>query len=278
MSSEFFKRRLKRALLDWAARWGYDVERRPGTFPPYRLLKRLTLGVDAFADVRTILGGDIRCVFDVGANEGQTATKLLDSFPRAQIYSFEPHEASFAELSKLADASPRLIATQAAVGDAAGTATFFVNKASVTNSLLKPAPGSDDYLVQPGGMDSVTEVRVPVVTLDGFCAARSLARIDLLKLDVQGFEIRALEGARELLSSGSVTFVYLEVSFVPTYEQQPLFPEVYQYLFDRGYRLVWLYETGFHTHFYSLGANGLFVMESIGARRPRQGSQSPFRG
>ena len=245
MAGEFFKRR----LLDWAGRRGYDVEKRPGTFPPYRLLKRLKLGMDPFADVRTILGEDLRCVFDVGAHEGQTAIKLLDAFPRAQIYSFEPHDASFAELRKLADASSRLIATQAAVGDAAGTATFFVNKATVTNSLLKAAQGSNDFLVRPDEMDLVTEVRVPVVTLDGFCADRSLARIDLLKLDVQGFEIRALEGARGLLGSGSVPFVYLEVSFVPTYEHQPLFPEVYQYLFDRGYRLVWLYETGFHTHF-----------------------------
>jgi hypothetical protein len=41
---------------------------------------------------------------------------------------------------------------------------------------------------------------------------------------------------------------------------------VYQYLFERGYRLVWLYETSFHTHYYSLGANALFIHESIGAR------------
>ena len=268
---------LKRRLLDWAGRLGYDVDKRPGAFPPYRLLKRLKLGRDAFADARTILGEDIKCVFDVGANEGETAARLLDAFPRARIFSFEPHDAAFAQLRKRADASPRLIATKAAVGDAAGTATFFVNKASVTNSLLKAAPGSNDFLLHPDEMDPVTEVRVPVVTLDGFCAERSLARIDLLKLDVQGFEIRALEGARGLLTSGSVPLVYLEVSFVPTYEQQPLFPEVYQYLFDRSYRLVWLYETGFHTHFYSVGANGLFVLERFGARRPRSSGGPPSR-
>jgi hypothetical protein len=69
-----------------------------------------------------------------------------------------------------------------------------------------------------------------------------------------------------MIKSLCIPIVYMEVCFVRYYEGQPLFPEVYEYLYDRGYRLVGLYETGFLTHFYQVGGNALFVHESVGAR------------
>ena len=43
------------------------------------------------------------------------------------------------------------------------------------------------------------EIKVPVVTLDEFCAAEGVAP-DWLFLDIEGFEIAALEGARRLIA------------------------------------------------------------------------------
>jgi hypothetical protein len=111
-----------------------------------------------------------------------------------------------------------------------------------------------------------SQIDVRVVTLDQFCAEHQIDRIDLLKVDAQGFELRVLNGARQLIERVAVPVIFLEVCFVRIYENQPLFPELYQYLFDRGYRLVWLYDTNFHTHFYSLGANAIFIHESLGRR------------
>jgi hypothetical protein len=47
----------------------------------------------------------------------------------------------------------------------------------------------------------VREIKVPVVTLDGFCEARGLEP-DWLFMDIEGFELAALAGARGLLSKG----------------------------------------------------------------------------
>ena len=82
--------RLKAKILDALSRAGYDVQKAPGSFPPYRLLKRLRLGHDPLADAGTILGERVACVFDVGAHVGQTASRLMTAFPKARIYSFEP--------------------------------------------------------------------------------------------------------------------------------------------------------------------------------------------
>lgn len=262
--------RVKQTMLDIVSRAGYDVEKNPGSFPPYRLLKRLKLGHDPIRDVRTILGDHVTCAFDVGAHIGQTAARFAAAFPRAHVYSFEPDPRSFAQLRAVADEVGRIDAVNAAVGDINGEATFFVHKFDQTNSLLKAAPGAHQYLVDPSGLALQSEVKVPVLTLDHFCADRGIDRIDLLKLDAQGYELRILDGARQLLDRLAVPLIYVEVCFVRFYEHQPLFPEIYQYLFDRGYRLVWLYENNFHTHLYALGANAIFIHQSIGERRNAQ--------
>jgi FkbM family methyltransferase len=263
-------RRLKRSILDFAVRAGYDIEKIPGAFPRYRFLKRLRLGEDPLWDAQTILGRDVECVFDVGAHVGQTAERLAASFPHAKIFSFEPDPNSFAKLSTVSRSNSRVEAINAAVGDAEGKATFFLNRFEMNSSLLKAAPNASQYLFNKNGMILESEIEVPVVSLDAFCTKRGISRIDLLKLDAQGYELRILDGAKQLLSRVAVPIIYLEVLFVRLYQDQPLFPDVYQYLFDRGYRLVWLYETSFHTHFYSLGANAVFIHESIGERVPSQ--------
>lgn len=261
-------------MLNVLARTGYDVEKTSGLFP-YRLLKRLPIGRDALADVARIHPGRIHVVFDVGAHIGQSAALFSDTFPDARIYSFEPDPESFQQLRSLAAGYGRVTVVNAAVGDREGEATFFVNAFSQTNSLLKPRDGAGQFLVATDGLDVRQETRVRVLTLDAYCAEHSIPRIDFLKLDTQGYELRVLEGAASLLSRQAVPLIYLEVGFVTLYEGQPLFPEVYQYLFDRGYRLVWLYESSFHSHVYAIGANALFVHESIGRRAPTGATPAP---
>jgi FkbM family methyltransferase len=259
-------RRVKRNIVDLALRAGYDLEKVSGSAVPYRLFKRLDLGRDPLSDARIILAGQVHCVFDVGAHVGETAMRLVSAFPEARIYSFEPDPQSFDRLRAAANSVRRIEAVNAAVGDRDGKAAFFVNRFDQTSSLLETAPGASQYLWDQTGLERRSQIEVPVITLDRFCAARGITRIDVLKLDAQGYELRILDGTGARLNGEAIPLIYLEVCFVRIYEGQPLFPEIYRYLFDRGYRLVWLYDSSFRTHFYALGANALFVHESIGMR------------
>jgi FkbM family methyltransferase len=259
-------RAIKQRILDLASRAGYDVEKAPGSFPPYRVMKQLRLGHDPLSDIRTILNAQVNTIFDVGAHVGQTAARFATAFPRARIYSFEPDPTAFNELRSVGNRTERVQPVNAAVSDRDGQATFFVNRFNQTSSLLKAAPDAAQYLVDRTGLTLASQIDVRVVTLDRFCAEHQIERIDLLKVDAQGSELRVLNGARQMIDRVAVPVILLEVCFVRIYEDQPLFPELYQYVFDRGYRLVWLYDTSFHTHFYSLGANAIFIHESLGRR------------
>ena len=78
-----------------------------------------------------------------------------------------------------------------------------------------------------------------------------------------------LRGAARMLSR-PIPLIYTEITFIRYYVGQPLFPDVYQYLYDHGYRMVGLYESGFLTHYYQVGGNALFVHEKHGKRRTQR--------
>jgi hypothetical protein len=80
-----------------------------------------------------------------------------------------------------------------------------------------------------------------VTTLDEYCAANGIERIDLLENDTQGYELEVLRGAESLMAAGRIRLVYLELIFSEMYEGLPPFDLVYRFLVDRNFGLVALY-------------------------------------
>lgn len=181
-------------------------------------------------------------IFDVGAHTGESIVYLRGLFPSARIHSFEPDPASFEALRAHADA--RTHCHNLALSDVNGSAAFFRNGISHTNSLYRINMDSEDsiYLTKVRAREQSLEperfnqqIDVATCRLDDFCAQHALERIDLLKIDVQGAEARVLAGAGAQL--GKVANVILEVSFYDYYEHQSSFLEVEQFLAPHGLRL-----------------------------------------
>jgi hypothetical protein len=68
-----------------------------------------------------------------------------------------------------------------------------------------------NFITTAGG-DPGAEI-VPTVRLDNFCADRGVEHIDLLKIDIQGNEHQALAGAAELLRTGRVETIFMELNW-----------------------------------------------------------------
>jgi FkbM family methyltransferase len=181
-------------------------------------------------------------IFDVGAHRGESVAFMKKLFPLASIYSFEPDPDSFDVLSSKPIEGASFF--NLAFSDADGTASFYRNKISHTNSLLKVNLHSKDSIaisksVIENDKEYLTglnnEVKVATAQLDTFIRQHAIEKIDLLKIDVQGAECCVLSGGQAALQKTSV--VVLEINFFDYYERQTSFLDVEKILVPLGFRM-----------------------------------------
>ncbi len=220
---------MKRVLSAAFEALGYTVQRKQ---PPHWVEDA------SLAQERLLEGSPVGIVLDVGAHTGDTVERYRAMFPGATIHAFEPFPDAHRRLSDRFAADRSIRPHQAAVADVSGTRRLFVNDDSHTNSLL-PLDRTADWGLGIGTYGQAVDVRA--VTLDEFCAAERIDRIDLLKLDIQGGEGMALDGAAGLLARQAVRVIYLEVAFARLYVGQAFFCDVTHTLNRHGYRVFGLY-------------------------------------
>lgn len=168
---------------------------------PLGLLPR---GMRIDTDLRRILAGkrDL-CIFDVGANVGQTSAFFRKAFPHAPIHAFEPIPSTFAELKAQAARLGGVHPHQLALGNAMGQAMMEIGEQSGWSRIVS----------EPGASPSTRLTTVPLVRLDEFCRNNAIAHIDILKVDCEGYDFEVLEGAQAMLADNRVSCVYSEVDF-----------------------------------------------------------------
>ena len=76
-----------------------------------------------------------------------------------------------------------------------------------------------------------------VITLDDYCREMNISKINLLKIDVQGFENQVLKGAKEILEGGVVDLILVEIIFDDCYGVGNTFFNVESFLVPNGYIL-----------------------------------------
>lgn len=192
---------------------------------------RLTSGIAA-SGVRP------RTVIDVGANIGQFSAAALARWPSANLIVFEPLPEAAAKLRALLP-SDRVVVHEKAAGSTDGKVLFHRHRYSLSSSVLKSSP---EACSRYPWAEEVDEAPVSLRRLDSTVGDPSgLPRPALLKLDVQGFELEALEGAEGVLPY--LDAIVVEHSFERFYEGQPSFEAVHGWLRDRGWALTRVLDT-----------------------------------
>jgi FkbM family methyltransferase len=114
---------------------------------------------------------------DVGAFRGEWAKTCLDVFPDADITCIEPQKGMQTPLLLLADQNPNLHVIQTLLGSQEAAAVPFREEGSGSSVLLSPKTASTS----------------PVTTIDHLISTGRCKPPNLLKLDVQGYEIEVRE-------------------------------------------------------------------------------------
>jgi FkbM family methyltransferase len=207
---------------------------------PLGLELRRTKPGDPFAVQSQLVTKPDPTVFDIGAAVGDVSAQYLGLFPAGRIHAFEPFPEFFQKLEVRFKTDPRCKLNQAAISDATGSVCLTSNRSAFTNSIWKTDPLATESWGE-GVLDTQSTVQVPATTIDRYCQANGIETIDVLKLDIQGGELKALQGAKSLLAAGKVALIYMEVLHAPTYLGQPYFEDYLRFFRELGYVLLNIY-------------------------------------
>lgn len=150
---------------------------------------------DEYNHLKRILGVPLNLVIDVGANIGQFSNAIRYWYPQANIVAIEADPDTYARLQENTRySSVRTI--NLAISDKRERVEFFRSDLSVTSGMIKT---SNEQIC----------ITVAADTLDSVLA--TVQKIDLLKIDVEGAELKVIQGAKATLRASS--YLLLEVSF-----------------------------------------------------------------
>ncbi len=241
----------KRIVREFASKF-FDVD----------IVSRTNFGSEILRDIRKILPEHkAQVVFDIGANTGDTTIEFAKVFKEASIYSFEPDHATFETLNtRVRPYQPRVKTYNFGFGSATGSKDLTINKVSGGNSFLEISPTISEF-AQGAWTEPVGKVSAEIRTLDEFCSENEISRIDLVKIDTQGFELEILRGGQHVITPARTNMIHIEVLFVELYKNQVFFDEVYRELLGRGFRFVGLYNRFYKPEapHYLLWCDALFV-------------------
>lgn len=168
-----------------------------------------------------------RMILDVGANRGEYAELALEACPEAQVHAFEPMPTVFAQLQEALGYHPRITVHNLALADQEGELRFWFDPAHTGNTSAVPEVQTAIH-----GLQAPQQISAPAQRLDQFCERNCIEAIDLLKIDVEGFEANVLSGGGEMLKDGSIPCIQIE------YGKANLFSRyfIHDYMRDYGDR------------------------------------------
>ena len=161
-------------------------------------------------------------IIDVGANIGQSIKRFKAIAPKSIIYSFEPIN-TFFEVLKKNFSSNSIILNNKALGSKIqkkiineypyGASSFF------KLNLQVPSIKKRYYEWIKEQPKIFKKQETSVTTIDKEFKIKNLKKINILKIDTQGFEAEVLKGGTKCLKNSLIDFIQIEVSLGGTYNQ-----------------------------------------------------------
>jgi FkbM family methyltransferase len=170
-----------------------------------------------------------KVIYDIGANVGTWTLLCKALYPEVQIHAFEPLPIHIEKFKQLTNGLIGVHLHEVGLGSLTTKINMKVTDFSDASSLLAlTETGKQQWHLQQVG-----EIPVQIERLDDWISSHGLPSPDLIKMDVQGFELEVLRGAEQCLTQAKG--VLLETSFKNFYERQCRFDELVSFLANAGF-------------------------------------------
>lgn len=186
-------------------------------------------------------------ILDIGGCEGEETIRYSRLFPKASFYIFEPLPINVRRINQnlLKYDIKNTTIIPVALSDEIGTCKLYKSSGVPENievgldwdfgnkssSLLLPQKNNN-----PHWLKFNEEILVETITLDSFFTNNQLDKIDFIHMDVQGAELKVLKGAKKIIKN--IKAIWLEVSEVELYKNQPLKYDIEEFMKNNGFKLI----------------------------------------
>ena len=178
-----------------------------------------------------------RVILDVGANRGDYARLALAACPKARVLAFEPIPAVFQQLQATLGQDERADLFCLALSDQNGPLTFDFDPTNTENTTAVQG-----FQASVHGLSRIEKVTALGRSLDHLCAEHRIDAIDLLKIDVEGFEASVLRGGAQMIAESRISCIQLEYGKANLFSRS--FIHDYMRDYGEGFAIGKLYPAG----------------------------------
>lgn len=190
----------------------------------------------SFLDVAGFFLPESPHLLEAGAHNGESSVILLQQWPKASLFAFEPNPIAFQRLQEVAAVHPNIFPFELALFDFNGQAPFYVQTKhgnDGASSLLEHNP-------DPKFKDIYTHnapILVTCKTLDTWADENGVDHIDFMWLDMEGVELQMLRASPKILKT--VKVIYTETNFQKTRLGMTQYKELHTFLTKNGFDIVY---------------------------------------
>lgn len=217
---------MKRIIRNIIKAFGYEIiKNQEISFPSSS--SRPVGRIDYFLEDIKKRGLNCKSVFDVGANNGDWSRMAKKIFPDAKFYLIEPQEEMLDHLKNFCAEHNDSEYFLAGAGSKDETRIFTIWNDFTGSSFL---PAENEEFLKSG-----KQRRIKIMTIDEIIRNSHIDPPEIIKLDIQGFELEALRGAERTF--GYTEIYIIEVSLFPFDDVPgvPLFSDIINFMLKRDY-------------------------------------------
>ena len=150
-------------------------------------------------------------IFDIGSHEGKMVKLFFEVYKNAKIHCFEPNKLLIKKLIKLK--KKNLFINNNAVGKIEQIKKINFNEIDLTSTLAQVNQSSlylnfKNFII--GKEKSVSKNFTRVITLDAYCKKKYISNIDLIKIDVEGYEYMVLLGSKNIIKKSKYIIIEIQ--------------------------------------------------------------------
>ncbi len=189
---------------NWSIFWKISSEQRPKNIL-YNLIKQ----------------NDV--IIDVGAHIGEVSMNMAQRTTGGMVYSIEGYPPTYKKLTEhiAINNFKNIIPVLSGVGESKYNAEFSVNARNAGGNMIAKNSGNSNAGIE-------------INTLDNILAQFDLEKIDLIKMDIEGYEVNALKGAKEIIATYKPA-LFVEMSDQTLRKQGTSAADLFHTMKDLGY-------------------------------------------